>query len=112
MVGVALQVGQLREALAQRRIRRLEVRSLLPELGRHLVEGEGQPTQLVGPSGLDALVQLAARDRRHPVGELAHGPRDAAGPDGGRQPAEHERDDGEARQLASGPGDLLVHPVA
>ena len=112
VIGVALQVGQLREALAQRRVGRLQLRPLPSELRGHLVECHGQPAQLVGPPGLDALVQLPTRDRRDAVGELADRPGDPPGSDRGGQAAQHEGDDGEARQLAPGPGDLRVHPLA
>ena len=96
MIRVALQVGKLREALAQRRVRRLELGSLPSQLRRHFVEYEGQAAQLVGPPGLDALVQLPARDRRDPVGEPTDRTGDAPGSDRGGQGTQHEGDDGQA----------------
>ena len=112
VVGVALQVGQLREALVQRRVGDLEVRPLLPELRGHLVERERQPAELVGAAGVDALVQLPARDRRDAVGELADRAGDAPGDDRRRQAAQHEGDHRQRGQLPPGAGDLGVHPLA
>ena len=58
------------------RVRLLERRPLLQELGGHVVEGGGEPADLVLGRRLDPLVQLAARDGRGPCGELLDRPAD------------------------------------
>src|SRR5206468_4184188 len=74
-VRVTLDVGQLLEPPLELEVDLLQRRALLEELGRHVIEGDGQTADLVEGRGLDALVQLAASDGGGSVLELADGDR-------------------------------------
>src|SRR5205823_2407209 len=79
VVGVALEVGQLVQPLAQLGVGVLQRGPLVTELGRHVVEGHRQPADLVVGDRIDAQVELAARDGVGALGHPLHRPREAAG---------------------------------
>ena len=111
VVGVALEVGQLVQPLPQLGVGVLQRAALVAELGGHVVERHRQPPDLVVGDGIDAQVELAARDGVGALGHPLHRSRDAPGHHGRRQAAHDERGHRDHAQLPARAADQRLHAL-
>src|SRR5262249_45099786 len=108
-VGVVLALAGLLDAAAQLGVRRLELRSLVPQLRRHVIEREGELPDLVGSRWGDALVEITAGDRLGAGGQLADRTRDSPGDEGGPETTDRQHDERQPGQLPARAVDLRLH---
>ncbi len=110
VVGVALELGDFLEALAQLGVGGLEGGALAPQLPGHVVERERELAELVRARGRDPLVELAPGHGLGAGGELPHRARDPAGDERGAEPADEQGQHGQQHELPARLGDLRLHP--